>query len=185
MNQSLAPVPFYKNGIFPFCVFVMYCFKRKRYDLASFRSSAFSLIRQILKSDATFVLTCIFSLLRITAPTFNLLRFTKPWRSFKLSPGYIFGIEIFRTPFEMSPRPIKKKYITIIPCYCLIVQIKWVVFARLIVNMTLINFAFFVRVWKIPQLSSIISFQDVKLSIGLHCELAPKFGFSFIMFYAW
>ena len=79
---------------------------------------------------------------RITAPTFNLMRFIK--RSFKLSPGYIFGIEIFCTLFGMSPRPIKKKYTMMIPCYCLIiVQIKWVVFARLIVNMTLINLLFF------------------------------------------
>ena len=44
---------------------------------------------------------------------------------------------------------------------------------------------FFIRVWNIPQLSSIISFQDAKLSILLHFELAPKFGFSFIVFYAW
>ena len=92
---------------------------------------------------------------RITAPTFNLMRFIKG--SFKLSPGYIFGIEIFRTLFEMSPRSIKKKYTRMIPCYCLIiVQIKWVVFVLLIVNMTLVNFSFFY--WRLKHSSSIFHY---------------------------
>ena len=137
-------MPFYKNTIFPFCVFVIYCFERKIWPcLVNNSFECLFLNTSNLKVRYHICFNFRFSPLpRITTPAFNLMRFIK--RSFKLSPGYIFGIEIFRTLFGMSPRPIKKKYTMMIPCYCLIiVQIKWVVFARLIVNMTLINLLFF------------------------------------------